>query len=439
MASNPKELLDNSPMNGFQILAVGICIFLNGLDGFDVLAISFASPGIAEEWSISRAELGVVLAMELIGMAIGSMFLGGIADRFGRRPTILGCLVVMTGGMYAASAVHSVTMLLFVRFVTGLGIGGMLASINAMAAEYSNNKNRNLSVMLMSAGYPIGAILGGSVASILLATFDWRAVFVFGAAVTGIAIFVVWFLLPESVEFLLGKRPPNALERINSTLKRMGHETFDSLPPAPEHAKRASYKSLFSGTFLRLTVALTFAYFFHIMAFYYIIKWIPKLVVDMEYAASTAGSVLVWANVGGATGALIVGFIATKLDLRKVVMTVMVMSFVMIGVFGLGSDDLVQLATVSAVAGFFTNSGIVGLYALLARYYPSSMRATGTGFVIGVGRGGAALGPVIAGFLFASGFSLFQVSIFMACSALFAALSLALIKSDPVASAVVSK
>ena len=201
MASNPKELLDNSPMNGFQILAVGICIFLNGLDGFDVLAISFASPGIAEEWSISRAELGVVLAMELIGMAIGSMFLGGIADRFGRRPTILGCLVVMTGGMYAASAVHSVTMLLFVRFVTGLGIGGMLASINAMAAEYSNNKNRNLSVMLMSAGYPIGAILGGSVASILLATFDWRAVFVFGAAVTGIAIFVFGFYCLNRLSF----------------------------------------------------------------------------------------------------------------------------------------------------------------------------------------------------------------------------------------------
>ena len=167
-AADPRELLEHSAMNGFQVMAVVICIALNALDGFDVLAISFASPGIAAEWSINRAELGVVLAMELVGMAIGSITLGGLADRIGRRPTILACLVLMTAGMYMASLSQSISGLLTVRFVTGLGIGGMLASTNAMVAEYSNARRRNLAVILMATGYPLGATLGGGVVLLVI-------------------------------------------------------------------------------------------------------------------------------------------------------------------------------------------------------------------------------------------------------------------------------
>ncbi len=417
---SPKDILDNSPMHAFQIVAVGICILLNALDGFDVLAISFASPGIAAEWSINRAELGVVLAMELFGMAIGSVVLGGVADKIGRRPTILSCLVVMALGMYGASLVNSVNQLLAVRLVTGLGIGGMLAAINAMAAEFSNAKYRNLSVMLMAAGYPVGAVLGGSVASELLALYGWREIFVFGGAVTASALIIVYFFLPESVEYLAAKRGDGAVEKINKTLMRMGHETITDLAEPEAKVAKPGIGQLFKGAYARVTVILTLAYFLHIMSFYYIIKWIPKLVVDMQYAPSTAGQVLVWANVGGAFGALIVGMIASKLDLRKVTITVMLISFVMITYFGLGQKDLTELATVAGVTGFFTNSAIVGLYAMFAQYYPSTLRATGTGFVIGMGRAGAALGPVIAGFLFANGFSLMTVSIAMGSGALLA-------------------
>ncbi len=417
---SPKDILDNSPMHAFQIFAVGICILLNALDGFDVLAISFASPGIAAEWSINRAELGVVLAMELFGMAIGSVVLGGVADKIGRRPTILSCLVVMALGMYGASLVNSVNQLLAVRLVTGLGIGGMLAAINAMAAEFSNAKYRNLSVMLMAAGYPVGAVLGGSVASELLALYGWREVFVFGGAVTASALIIVFFFLPESVEYLATKRGDGAVDKINKTLARMGHETITDLAEPEAKVAKPGLGQLFQGAYARITVILTLAYFLHIMSFYYIIKWIPKLVVDMQYAPSTAGQVLVWANVGGALGALIVGMIASKLDLRKVTITVMLISFIMITYFGLGQKDLTELATVAGVTGFFTNSAIVGLYAMFAQYYPSTLRATGTGFVIGMGRAGAALGPVIAGFLFANGFSLMTVSIAMGSGALLA-------------------
>src|SRR5687768_15823767 len=131
---DPRETIAKAPMSTLQIIAVAITIGLNGLDGFDVLSISFASPGIAAEWGINRAELGVVLSMELIGMAIGSLILGGVADKIGRRPTMLGCLILMAIGMFMATTVKGVFDLSLWRIITGLGIGGLLAAINAVAA-----------------------------------------------------------------------------------------------------------------------------------------------------------------------------------------------------------------------------------------------------------------------------------------------------------------
>ena len=178
---DPTKLLDEEPMGRLQVAAVTLCILLYALDGFDVLSISFAAPGIAEEWAIDRAALGMVLSMELLGMIAGSLMLGDIADRFGRRPLILLCLFLMTIGMALAATAESIATLSSYRFFTGLGIGGMLATTNAMVAEYSNKKHRSLAVTLMAAGYPLGAIVGGSIVSVLLASFDWRSVFVFGA------------------------------------------------------------------------------------------------------------------------------------------------------------------------------------------------------------------------------------------------------------------
>jgi MFS family permease len=136
--NNPREVIARSSMSTLQILVIAITVGLNALDGFDVAAISFASPGIAAEWGIDRGALGVVLSMEVVGMAIGSLFLGGLADRIGRRRTVLACTTVMAIGMFMAPTTQSVTELSAWRVFTGLGIGGMLATINAVAAEFSN-------------------------------------------------------------------------------------------------------------------------------------------------------------------------------------------------------------------------------------------------------------------------------------------------------------
>jgi MFS family permease len=191
MSIDPRETIAGSPMRPLQVLVVAITVALNALDGFDVLSISFASPGIAQEWGIDRAALGIVLSMELVGMALGSILLGGVADRIGRRPTILGCLVVMATGMIMATTVSGLVGLSIWRVVTGMGIGGMLAAINAVAAEFSNARRRHLSVSLMSIGYPLGAVFGGLVAARLLQGNNWRTVFYFGAAVTTLLIPIV--------------------------------------------------------------------------------------------------------------------------------------------------------------------------------------------------------------------------------------------------------
>jgi len=425
-----QRILDDLPMTRLQIAAVAICIMLNALDGFDVLAISFSAPGIAAEWSISRAELGVVLAMELVGMSFGSILLGGVADRSGRRPIILGCLLLMAAGMYLASVVDTVNKLLIVRFVTGVGIGGMLATINAMVAEYSNAKRRNFNVAIMAMGYPLGVIVGGSIASLLLMHFDWRAVFVLGASMTALMIPMVWFLLPESISYLAHKRAPNALQEINSILKRMGHAAIDKLPDDELGVADAGWRDLFSLQLAKTTVLLTLGYLTHIMTFYYILKWIPKIVVDMGFTASLAGGVLVWANVGGAAGSMLLGWLTHYYRVRILVIIALAGAFVMINVFGQGQASLSHLAIVAAIAGFFTNSAVVGMYALFAQSFPTHLRASGTGFVIGVGRAGAALGPVIAGVLFQGGYGLSLVSFVMALGSLFAILMLFMLR-DP--------
>ncbi|PQA86953.1 MFS transporter [Hyphococcus luteus] len=428
-SKDPREILAQSPMGVFQIVAVGMCVLLNALDGFDVLSISFAAPGIAEEWGVQRGALGIVLSMELIGMAVGSVFLGGVADVVGRRPTILACLGVMGVGMALASTANGIAILSAYRFATGLGIGGVLAATNAMVAEYSNAKRKGLSVTIMAAGYPIGAIIGGTIASVLLAYFDWRAVFIFGAGTTFFFIPFIWFLLPESIEFLAQKRPAGALEKINATLKRMGHETVSALPVITEASKKIGVGRLFGPELIRTTALLTFAYFAHIMTFYFYLKWIPKIVVDMGFAPSLAGSVLVWANVGGATGAIVLGLLTLRFGMKGLVIGAMLFGGALVTLFGQASADLAQLSLIACVAGFFTNAAIVGLYAIFALAFPTEVRAGGTGFVIGVGRGGAALGPIIAGFLFESGFSLELVAVFMAMGSIFAAAALFLLPS----------
>jgi benzoate transport len=434
---DPREVIAKSPMSRLQIAVVAITVGLNALDGFDVLAISFASPGIARAWGIDRAALGVVLSMELMGMGFGSILLGGVADRIGRRRTLLGCLTVMALGMIMAARARGVYDLSLWRVFTGFGIGGMLASINAVAAEFSNARRRSLSVSLMAIGYPIGAVIGGSIAAQLLKQGDWRVVFEFGAAATAAFLPLVFCFVPESVSWLCRRQPAGALAVVNRSLRRMRYSEVADLPVlSPEIRKRSGW-DIFSPQLVRVTVLLTLAYFLHIITFYFLLKWVPKIVVDMGFTPSSAAGVLVWANVGGGTGGAVLGLLSLRFGLKPLTIVAFVMSTLALAVFGRGQANLAQLSLICAIAGFCTNAGIVGMYGIFAQAFPTHVRATGTGFAVGFGRCGAVLAPIIAGFLFRAGYGLEFVATIMGVGSLLAAVTLWLLPFKEEAAAAV--
>jgi MFS family permease len=306
----------------------------------------------------------------------------------------------------------------------------MLAAINAVSAEFSSTRRRHLSVSLMSIGYPLGAVVGGIVAAQLLRGNDWRSVFYFGSAVTAVLIPITYFVVPESVHWLARKQPKGALEKINSAMARMGHPTSTALPTVTADVRRRSVSDIFGPGLLGVTVIVTLAYFFHITTFYFILKWVPKIVADFGFAASSAAGVLVWTNVGGAIGGAVLGLLTLRFGVKGLTIVVMVLSTVMVALFGRTPPDLQQLSMICAAAGFCTNAAIVGMYAIIAQVFPTHVRASGTGFAVGVGRGGSVLAPIIAGFLFTYGYSLPSVALTMSFGSLAAAGILSFLKLE---------
>ena len=411
-----------------QWIAVVVTFGLNALDGFDVLAISFASPGIARDWGLASGTLGWILSMELLGMAIGSITLGSVGDKIGRRATMLLCLCIMATGMFGAGYAIGVKSLLAWRLLTGLGIGGMLAVTAAAVAEYSSRQWRSLAMALMVIGYPLGGFFGGLLAQRVLSAGTWHDIFILGGWITAAFIPIVVLLVPESPAFYDRQRAPGALEKINRVLARLGHSPATQLTPVAPSEPRASIADIFKPGLLRTTILVTAAYFALITSFYFLIKWVPKIVVDMGYAPAVAAGVLKWFTLGGATGGAVFGVLATRYDLRPMTIIAMVGGAGMIYWFGTGQADLRSLTIVVALGGFFTNSAIAGIYTLFARVFPTPVRATGTGFAIGIGRGGAVLAPVLAGYLFQIGFGLMFVSMVMGSAALLAAVLVFLLK-----------
>lgn len=402
---DPRALIDDTPMGWRQYVVVAIMVALNALDGFDVLSSAFAAPGISEEWGVPREALGIVLSAELVGMGFGSLLFGGMADKLGRKPTMLACLVVMAAGMWLAHAASGVTELTGWRFMTGLGIGGMLAATNAVTAESTSKAGRSISMALYVIGYPLGGVIGGFAAQTwLLQVYDWRAVFLFGAVATAAMIPLVWLLVPETTAFLDSIRPKDALGRTNKTLAAFGKPAVDALPIKDEDAPKPSVWEILSNPRLRpVTLLLAFGYMFHTITFYYILKWAVKIVADYPpgYSQPDAASVLTFANIGGAVGGLLFGFLMKRWAIKGPTIAMLILGIGAVTFFGLGFDSLWGWRAAAILAMFFTNAAIVGYYAAFAVGFPAHARGTGTGFVLGVGRLGAAGSPIIAGYLFA--------------------------------------
>ena len=419
--TDPRELIDLAPMSLLQVFIIAITIGLNGLDGIDVLSISFASTGIAAEWGMDKAGLGIVLSMELFGMAAGSILLGWVADLYGRRKIMIGCLITMAIGMFMVTSVDGLVELCVWRIITGLGIGGLLSAITAITAEFSNIKKRHLCISLMAIGYPVGGILGGEVARRLLLDYDWRSIFYFGAGLTTFFVPLFYFAVPESVHWLVRKQPSGALEKVNKILKRLGHKHVSSLPEITPEVRKKSFGDLFRPGLLSITLIITIAYFLQITTYYYILKWLPNVVVGMGFSASEGANMLKYANIGGALGGTILGLLTLRMDLKKLTMATLALSAVAISFIGRTPEVATYIKIVAFFCGFFGNAGIVGMYALFPASFPTHVRASGTGFTVGIGRGGAILSPILVGFMFDGGLSLPAVSMIISVGAFIAA------------------
>jgi benzoate transport len=418
-------MLAERPMSRLQILAVVISVALNALDGFDVLAITFAAPGISRDWGIGPAELGVALSSGLVGMALGSLFIAPFGDRHGRRPLILLCLVLMAGGMALTATATGLFSLCFWRVITGLGIGGMVATINAVASEFANERRRDFSVAVMTIGYPIGGLIGGFAVADLVEPYGWQSIFIVGAIATAAFIPIVWFLLPESLEFLARLGTSQAHAKINALLDRMGHPrlTGDLAPPR-DKARGGSVGELLGPRFRKLSLMLVAAYFLHIVTFYFFSGWLPKLMSDLGFTTPDAIRTSALMSLGGVIGGSALGWAAPRFGLVRLVMTAMIGTTVTFVAFGMVSG-LVALQAIAFVAGACVFGGIVGLYALLARAFPPELRITGTGLAIGIGRAGAIVGPLVGGFLIAAGLRIPLAIAIIGTAALGAALILA--------------
>ncbi len=428
MSKDPREVIDQSAMTSLQIAIIAIMFGLNALDGFDILSISLALDGISKEWGVSIAALGIVASMELIGMGLGSLFLGGVSDKLGRRPTILSCLAVMALGMLMVATTSNVFALSFWRVVTGVGIGGLLTAITALTAEFSNSRRRDFCISMMAIGYPIGLVILGSIASVLLASYDWRSVFYLGAGVTVAFIPLCYFLVPESVHWLTRKQPAGALEKINKTLKRLKHAAIEVLPETTPEVRKKSVSDIFSSKLIATTVIVSCAYFLHVMTVYFILKWAPKIAADMGFSAAEGANVLVWANVGGAIGGATLGFLTLRFSLKRLTLFVLIFNAIFVVIYGQTPEDLRIMSLFCALGGCFGNAGIVGLYAIFPHAFPTHARSFGTGFVIGFGRGGSVLSPILVGLLFESGMQLPMVATVVAIGSIGGALVLMFLK-----------
>lgn len=389
-------------MSPYQWLIVGLCIVLNALDGFDVLAMAFTANSVTREFGLSGGELGILLSAGLVGMAAGSLGLAPFADVIGRRPMVLISVGLATAGMLLAALSHSALELGIWRVVTGLGIGGILACTNVIASEYSSKRWRGLAISIYTAGYGIGATLGGTAAVTLQASFGWRSVFLFGGICTAGTLLLLAALLPESVDFLASRRPRNVVDRLNKIARKIGQPALTELPAVAAVAKtgkKNKLSELFTAGNRRSTGLVWVAFFTVMFGFYFVNSWTPRLLVTagMTESQGVIGGLML--TLGGTFGSLLYGLLTVRWNSRRVMMAFAVLSAATMVMFISTAGILALAFAAGGVVGMLINGCIAGMYTIAPALYGASVRSTGVGWAIGIGRVGAIVAPLITGAL----------------------------------------
>jgi benzoate transport len=395
-----RMLLHQRPMARAQIAVVALCVVINMMDGFEILAPALTAAQISRQWMLGPAQLGRLFSSGLAGMALGALALSPLADFWGRRRTVLLCLVIITTGMLWSAATPSLWHLMTARAVTGIGVGAMLAANNTIVAEYANDRWRDLAICLQAAGFPLGGALGGLVAY-MISDVGWRWVFVVGGAFSTLLIAAVVAWLPESFDFLIERRPRRALERVNLLLCRLGMPKIDVLPdPALRNYEYRPTGAVRGGVWLN-TLLICSSCFLLMFTFYFLTNWMPKLLTDYGVSLKVGASGAAFMNLGGVIGDLLFAALTIRWPAHRLGPVFMSACFGTVVLFALLPTRPETLTPMVFLLGFLLFGSMTSLYAIVPMIYTATVRTSGTGLTLGLGRIGAAAGPYVGGLLIA--------------------------------------
>jgi MFS transporter, AAHS family, 4-hydroxybenzoate transporter len=379
-------------------LLVLVAFILVMIDGYDMFIVSFVAPLVAHDLHLAPDNLGAIFAAGLAGSMLGGLTLGAAADKVGRRPVLIGALLFAGIMTVLCSQAASFGAFASLRFLTGFGLGGLLAAVVPLIAEYFPAERRNQAVTSMFIGYPLGAVVGGIVTAVLIA-HGWRSLFVGTGTVT-------LLLLPLA---LLMK------ETFASKLDKLDHEKEDRIL-----GTRLSILELFTEGRLWTTLTTSFGIFCLLLLTYLLNSWTPLIAVRLGFKPQTAAMCGVFLNLGGVVGAL-----SSMLWVRRFGVFKVAALMVSVGSLGIVSIGFAAHAAASLFLALFISGVLVigaqqNSPAMSVQLYPRRMRAAGAGWQFAAGRLGSILGPLIGGLLFSSGIAYETLFVAMAVPALLA-------------------
>jgi len=406
---NVESLLNSSSWSAYQRLVTSLAAVATIFDGFDIQILAFAIPLLTREWHVERSRFGSVLAMGLVGMALGSLLAGYCGDRFGRRPAIIGSVLIFGLATIGTAFVQGLAGLTVLRFFTGLGTGGALPNVSALVAEFAPLRRRASAVKLTILCIPLGGMFGGILAASILPRWGWKGLYVFGGGLPLLLAAGLLAVLPESPRFLA--RREQEWSRLIALLRRFGH----SIPnetifegTAGTTAGRSSLRELFVAGLGRDTSGLWVSFFFCLGAIYLVFGWLPAMLTSLGLSVGAASSGLAVYNLGGVIGILVWAMLIPRYGSRGLLVfgalgcaiSCLMLSLVPIQS---GGRNYVLLIACIGVHGFLANAVQTSMYALAAHVYPTKIRATGVAYSVTVGRIGGLVSSLTGGLVIRAG------------------------------------
>jgi len=416
--------IDRQPVGNFQIKLLLTCAAVLFLDGFDTQAIGYVAPALAKEWGLSKAALGPVFSAGLFGLMIGALVFGPLADRIGRKRIIIFSTLAFGIGTFATAFIADVNALLAIRFLTGLGLGGAMPNAIAMTSEFSPHRRRATMVMVMFCGFSIGAALGGLLAAALIPQFGWRSVFAVGGVAPLLLAPILALRLPESVRFLAltGQAPARVAELLGRINPKAGFTPATQFVVHEPQLAGMPVLHLFREGRTLPTLLLWVVFFMSLLDLYFLSNWLPTVLNDLGASVSSAALIGSMLQVGGVVGTFALGSIIDRFSFRALALVYFVAVFAVGAIGQLGHSVALVTAAIFA-AGFCIVGGQIAANALAAGFYPTSVRATGVGWALGIGRVGSIIGPLVGGALLTAKWSTGSVFMAAATAAMCAALA----------------